>query len=63
MSQRKLIAEAFEVGISSGTLAMVIKGDGKIALDASGSIVFNAGARVWNSSGSVRVKFTIVHRL
>ncbi|MGH8849101.1 MAG: hypothetical protein ACREXQ_17910, partial [Polaromonas sp.] len=53
----KLVAGPLEVGVSSGTLALVLNQDGTKALDASGSLLFSVAGFASVTATSVRVKF------
>jgi hypothetical protein len=51
-----LAAGAVRVGLSGGSLALVVNGDGTVAFEAAGSLVFNA-AGFGSATGSVTVTY------
>src|SRR5678815_2723038 len=53
----KLVAGPIEVGVSGGSLALVLNQDGTKALDATGSLLFNVTGFASVSATTVRVKY------
>src|SRR5262249_62014879 len=53
----KLVAGPLEVGVTGGSLALVLNQDGTKALDASGSPLFNGSGLASVSATSVHVKY------
>src|SRR5947207_2209829 len=45
------------VGVTGGTLALLLKDDGKVALEASGALSFTAGRFASATATSVKVKW------